>query len=256
MESGHAATTCAPVLSAGLGVQCPGGWALRLASFRLDVSDLGSAALGVVTPRSPASSALVSVLSGRSVPAYGYLRVLGHDLTTAVGRAAIRRQVGVASRTARPVPALTVRHLVDRAARRSCQPGSDRHLLVAAILDRLALTPWSQVPLSAAPALIGRKARLAAACVHQPRLLLIDGLLDDLAPLDRTVLADAVRDAERDAAVIAIGTEAQTLSLVCDRLVTLAGGIMIGSHPAGASHPASFEGLCEVRTASVRLGAR
>jgi ABC-type multidrug transport system ATPase subunit len=232
MESGHAATAMAPVLSAGVGVRYESRWALRMASFRLDQSDLGSAALGIVTPRSAAASAMIGLLSGRIAPGYGSLRVLGYDMNRAAGRAAVSRQAGTASRVGRPMPAARIRSLVERAARRSGQPGSDRHLLAAAILDRLALMPWAEVPIGSAPELIARKARLAVACVHQPKLLLIDGLLDQLQPLDRTVLADVIRDLERDTAVIALGGDATTLGLICDQIVTLTDGILVGSRPA------------------------
>jgi ABC-2 type transport system ATP-binding protein len=145
----------------------------------------------------------------------------------------VRRQTGTASRTARPVGATKIRALVERAARRSGQPGSDRHLLVAAILDRLALTPWADVAFGAAPELIARKARLAVACVHQPKLLLIDSLLDHLQPLDRTVLADVIRDLKRDTALIALGADAGSLRLICDGIIELRGGILIGPPRSG-----------------------
>src|SRR5215475_12260172 len=228
MESGHAVTAFAPVHSAGIGVRYDSRWALRMVSFRLDQPDLGSASLGIVAPRSAAATALVGLLSGRIAPAYGRLRVLGYDTSLPAARAAIRRQTGTASRTARPVGATRIRALVERAAKRSGQPGSDRHLLVAAILDRLALTPWADVAFGAAPELIARKARLAVACVHQPKLLLIDSLLDHLQPLDRTVLADVIRDLKRDTAVIALGAEAASLGLICDEIITMSGGILLG----------------------------
>lgn len=226
--SGHAVAAIAPVLCAGAGVRCDSRWALRMASFRLDQSGLGSAALGIATPRSAAASAVIELLSGRMAPSYGSLRVLGYDMTLAAGRAAVRRQTGIASRGSRPLKATRIRTLVDRAARKSGQPGSDRHLLVAAILDRLGLMPWAGVAIGAAPELIARKVGLAVACVHQPKLLLIDSLLDQLQPLDRTVLADVIRDFTRDTAVVALGADADALALVCDRVITLTGSILVG----------------------------
>jgi len=235
MESGHAVTPVAPVLSAGVGARYDGRWVLRMASLRLDQSDLGSASLGIVTPRSTAAAAaLVGLLSGHLAPAYGSLRVLGHDMTKASGRASVRRRSGIASRSSRPMRAIRIRSMVERAARRSGQPGDARSLLVAAILDRLALTPWADVAFGAAPELIARKARLAVACVHQPSLLIIDGLLDRLAPLDRTVLADAIRDLERDCVVIALGSDTDTLSLVCQHVIEFADGMIIGCRPAAS----------------------
>jgi len=199
-----------------------------MVSFRLDQPDLGSASFGIVAPRSAAATALIGLLSGRISPGYGRLRVFGYDMSLPAARAAVRRQTGTASRGTRPVGAKRIRALVERAARRSGQPGSDRHLLVAAILDRLALTPWADVAFGAAPELIARKARLAVACVHQPKLLLIDSLLDHLQPLDRTVLADVIRDLKRDTAVIALGADAGSLGLICDEVLTLSGGILLG----------------------------
>jgi ABC-type multidrug transport system ATPase subunit len=224
----HAVTATAPVLCAGVGVRSDGRWVLRMASFRLDQSDLGSAALGIATPRSAAATALIGLLSGRMAPDYGSLRVLGYDLRTIGGRAAVRRQSGIACRASSPLASTRVRALVDRAARKSGQPGSDRYLLVAAILDRLGLMPWADVPIGAAPELIVRKVRLAIACVHQPKLLLIDALLDHLQPLDRTVLADVIRDFTRDTAVIALGADADALALVCDRVIALTGTVLVG----------------------------
>lgn len=228
MESGHAMSAIAPVLAAGVGVRYDGRWVLRTVSFRLDQSDLGGASLGIVTDHSPAATALISLLAGKIKPDYGSLRVLGYDTTIPAARAAVHHQTGTASRASHPVGSTRIRALVERAARHSVLPGSDRHLLVAAILDRMGLTPWADVAVGAAPALIARKARLAAACVHQPKLLLIDSLLDHLQPLDRTVLADVIRDLRRDTAVIAIGGDADSLGLVCDQVMPLRDGILVG----------------------------
>ena len=246
MESGHAVTAIAPVLAAGVGARYDGRWVLRTVSFRLDQPDLGGASLGIVAERSPAASTLIGLLAGKIAPDYGRLRVLGYDMGIAAARAAVRRQTGTASRASHPVGSTRIRALVERAARHSVLPGSDRHLLVAAILDRMALTPWTDVALGAAPVLIARKARLAAACVHQPKLLLIDSLLDHLQPLDRTVLADVIRDLRRDTAVIAIGSHADSLELVCDQVIPLSGGILVGSAQAVLPRPATNAGAALV----------
>jgi branched-chain amino acid transport system ATP-binding protein len=241
MRSGHAATAITSVLSAGVGTRDATGYAIRLATFRLEQSELGRAALGIVTPRPAASAAIVGLLSGRIAPAYGELRVLGRDMTTQAGRAAVRRQVGIARRGGLVWPATTVRKLVERAARRSASPSAggsgesppsadtaDRTLLVAAILDRLALMPWAEVPLRAAPHLVGRRARLAAACVHEPSLLIIDGLFDHLGVRDRAILAGIITELERDMSVVAIDRDADSLLLFCDQVITLADGILLG----------------------------
>jgi ABC-type branched-subunit amino acid transport system ATPase component len=119
--------------------------------------------------------------------------------------------------------------MVEHAGRLARLPAGDRDLLVASVLDRLALTPWADVPLRAAPELISRRARLAAAAVHQPDLLLLDGLLDGLTPRDQAALADAVRDLARDTAIVAVGRDAKALALVSDQLLTLRQGVLIAT---------------------------
>jgi ABC-type multidrug transport system ATPase subunit len=220
------------VLSAGVGAREAARYPIRLASFRLEPAGLGRAALGIVTSPSPASAILVSLLSGRQAPAYGKLRVLGHDVGTAAGRAAVRAGVGLAATNLKTWPAITIRGLVAHAARRSGQPGRDRRLLVAAILDRLDLGPWGDVPLRAAPELVARRARLAAACVHEPDLLIVNGLFDQLPAMERAMLADIVRDLRRDTSIVALGRDADTLLLFCDQIAILSGGVLIGLPPA------------------------
>jgi ABC-2 type transport system ATP-binding protein len=169
---------------------------------------------------------VVGLLSGHTRPAHGELRVLGEDMTTARGRAAVRAHVGIARKIMKPQPAIRIRGLIDHATRLTRLPAGDRALLTAAIMDRLALTPWAEVPLRAAPDVIGRRARLAAAAVHQPDLLLVEGLLDDLVPRDAAALADAIRDLGGDIAVVATGQDARALRLACDEVLTLSYGII------------------------------
>jgi ABC-2 type transport system ATP-binding protein len=228
-----------PVLAAGVGARGGGlrggglrggglrGGALRSASFRLDAPMYGTTALGIAISRRSVATTLVDLLAGLVRPAYGELRVLGEDLTTAQGRSAVRGKVGVARRIARPQPAFRVRGLVEHAARLARLPGRDRDPLAAAIVDRLALTPWADVPLRAAPDVVCRRARLAAAVVHQPDLLLIDGMLDDLGPEDTIALADAIRDLGKDMTVIAVGRDPSALALACTEVLTMDDGVLV-----------------------------
>jgi ABC-type transporter Mla maintaining outer membrane lipid asymmetry ATPase subunit MlaF len=79
----------------------------------------------------------------------------------------------------------------------------------------------------AAPEPVARRARLAAAAVHQPELLLIDGLLDGLDPLDTAELAASIRDIGLDTGIVASGRDADSLALACGEVLTLANGILV-----------------------------
>jgi ABC-type branched-subunit amino acid transport system ATPase component len=233
VRSGPSVTEVTPVLAAGVGARRGFCWALRAASFRLEGSGAGLLTAGIVVSRAADATVITDLLAGAARPAYGQLRVLGEDLTTTHGRHAVRARVGLARARTRPAPALRVRGLVDHATRVSRLPASDRDLLAASIMDRLALAPWATVPLRAAPLLISRRARLAAAAVHQPDLLLLDGLLDGLVPRDQAALADAIRDLARDTAIVAAGRDAAALGLISDQLLTLAQGVLTAPDDPG-----------------------
>jgi ABC-type multidrug transport system ATPase subunit len=209
------------VLAAGVGVRRGWGWALHSVSLRMDGPAVGGRIIGIAASQRSAASAVIRLMAGLSRPCHGELRVLGEDLTTAGGRAAVRRQVGVARRPGTLRPARTVRGLARRAARRAAFPREDADVLAAAILDRLALTPWSDVPVRQAPPATGRRAMLAAAAVHEPSLILLDGLLDGLAPRDLPSLAATLRALAATTTVIAAGQDAAALHLACDEVLTL-----------------------------------
>jgi ABC-2 type transport system ATP-binding protein len=228
VQSSYAVMSATPVLAAGAGARSGlRGWAVRSASFRIDAPVYGHTALGIAISRRSVATTLVDLLAGLIRPAYGELRVLGEDMTTARGRSAVRGKVGVARRIARPQPAFRVRGLVEHAARLARLPGRDRDPLAAAIVDRLGLTPWADVPLRTAPDMICRRARLAAAAVHQPDLLLIDGMLDDLPGGETAELADAIRDLGKDTTIVAVGSDLSALALACTEVLTMTDGILV-----------------------------
>jgi ABC-2 type transport system ATP-binding protein len=229
LPSGHVVMRADPVLAAGIGVRRGRGWAVRAASFRIAQPVHGNATLGIQIGHPADASTIVDLLAGLARPAYGELRVLGHDMATVRGRAAVRHRVGVARRNARPLPAIRVRGLVEHAARLGGPRRYDRHVLAAGILDRLSLMPWAEVSLRAAPDAIARRARLAAAAVHQPELILLDGLLDGLQSRDSTALIEAVRDLSRDSAILVAGCDGMALELACDEVLVLADGILVNA---------------------------
>ena len=216
-----------PVLAAGAGVRRGWTWALRTASFRMDSPAVGRTGFGIAVNRHATATAIVDLLAGLTPPSYGELRVLGEDMGTAAGLAAVRPRVGIARRTARPRPALRVHGIIEHAARLARLPGCDPRLLTAAIIDRLALAPWADVQLRAVPDPVLRRAKLAAAAVHEPSLLILDGLLDDLAPADAAALAASIRDLGRDTAIVATGSDARALALACDEVLSMVDGIIV-----------------------------
>lgn len=228
MRSGLVTTDSIPVLAAGVGIRHRSRCLLRSVSFRVNARPPGTGVLGIAG-QPAAASAVVGLLAGLARPAHGELRVLGKDLTTPAGRTAVRPHVGIARSPGRPESVIRIRSMIEHAARAAGIPGGDRARSTAAILDRLALTPWADVRLGDAPRAVSRRAGLAAAAVHEPELLLLDRLLDGLAPRERAGVAAGVRELTRDTIIIAAGNDATTLRLTCDEVLTLSDGILAGN---------------------------
>jgi ABC-type multidrug transport system ATPase subunit len=216
-----------PVLAAGVGMRHGRTWALRTASFRMDSPAMGRTGFGIAINRPRAAATIADLLAGLTPPTYGELRVLGEDMALPQARASVRSRVGLARKSARPRPAVRIRGLIDHAARLAALPGCDHQLLTAAILDRLALTAWADVQLRAVPDVVAAQARLAAAAVHEPELVILDSLLDDLAEADAAALAGSVRELGRDTAIVVVGYDAPALAKACDEVITMTDGIIV-----------------------------
>jgi ABC-type multidrug transport system ATPase subunit len=225
----------APVLAAGVGVRHGFTWALRTASFRMDVPLPGRTGFGVVTGRPRTAAAVASLMAGLTRPEYGELRVLGEDMGTMAGRAAVGGRIGLARAPAWARPGLRLRGLVERAARLAPWPGQDDALLAAAILDRLGLTPWARVQLRALPEVVRRQALLAAAAVHEPELIVVDQLLDELPAESLDALTSSLRRLGQDTAIAVTGCDRWAVTQACDDVITMADGIIVSAaEPAQA----------------------
>ena len=76
---------------------------------------------------------------------------------------------------------------------------------------------------------MARRARLAAAAVHQPELLLLDGMLDGLSQRDAAVVSNAIRDLAEDCAVLIAGCDGDALTLACDEVLVLTDGVLVAA---------------------------
>ena len=231
MSLGHATTPADPaiiqaepatVVAAGIGTQ----GALRSASFHLGPFVPGRTAVGIAGPQGAGKTALTDLLAGLTVPAHGKLRVLGEDLSCPAGRAAVRYRIGLVPQPAGRPPGFTVRQLVAHAGWLAGLPGHEQDLAVARALDSLGLADWANLPVRSVPEGTARLTWLAAASVHEPELLLLDGVLDGMDDRDAVCVADAVRDAAMVTAVVVTGQDPERLERACGHVLTLAQGVL------------------------------
>lgn len=233
MSLGHATTPVNPaiihgepatVVAAGVGTQ----GVLRSVSFHLGPFVPGQTAVGIAGPRGAGKTALIDLLAGLAAPAHGKLRVLGEDLSCPAGRAAVRCRIGLVPQPAGRPPGFTVRQLVAHAGWLAGLPGPEQDLAVARALDSLRLADWADLPVRYVPEVAARLAWLAAASVHEPELLLLDGVLDGMGDRDWGCVADAVREAAMATAVVITGRDPERLERACGHVLTLAQGVISG----------------------------
>ncbi len=213
---------CQPaILANGLGLCHRRRWLLRSVTFSAGDP---AGAMGIAGDRGAGKTALLMLLAGLAVPARGELRVLGEDMRTYHGRTKVRRRVGLIPPPGRPF-GFTVGGLVTHAAWLSQLPASHRPARIAGALDRLNLSGWAGSLIRAVPEDVARRAWLAACTVHEPDLLLVDGLLDGITDEDALALAGFLRRLAAATAVLIAGRDAARLALCSWPVLTLTDGI-------------------------------
>ena len=233
MSVGHVTTPVDPaifhaepatVVAAGVGTHA----VLRAISFHLGPFVPGRTAVGIAGAPGAGKTALIDLLAGLSVPVHGKLWVLGEDLSCPAGRLAVRCRIGLVPQPAGRPPGFTVRQLVAHAGWLAGLPGPEQELAVARALDSLGLADWANIPVRAVPDVAARLTWLAAASVHEPGLLLLDGVLDGIDDRDAACVADAVREATMVTAVVITGRDPERLARASGHVLTLAHGVVAG----------------------------
>ncbi len=184
--------------------------------------------MGIAGDYGPGKTALFGLLAGFAAPARGELWVLGEDMRTWRGRDMIRDRVGLIPPPGRPA-GFTVLGLITHAAWQLGLPGSHRRAGVAGALERLHLASWATALIKTAPDDVACRAWLAACTVHEPDLLLVDGLLDGIADDDALAIAGCLRTLAVSTAMVVAGRDAARLAHCCPRVLALTDGITGGA---------------------------
>jgi ABC-type multidrug transport system ATPase subunit len=184
----------------------------------------GAAPVDVACAGGTSRAALLTLIAGLAAPARGELTVFGQDMNTARGRAEIRRRAVLIPPPGRPA-GFTVRGLVLHAAWLRRLPA--RSARCGQALDRLNLAGWASCPMTAVPDEVARRAWLAACTVHEPDLLLVDGLLDNVTAEDAVALAGWLRALSAGTALLITGRDATRIALCGAPPLTLTDG---GAH--------------------------
>jgi ABC-type sulfate/molybdate transport systems ATPase subunit len=192
--------------------------------------------VGLAGPPGAGKSTLLATFATLRRPNAGLLRILGHDISSAAGLRAARAGIGYLPARFSRAENMTAGEFVAYAAyykRRSASAAR-------AMLKRLDLADAAGTELALLPPEVRLRAGLAAACVHEPRAVLLDDPFGELCAAAEpwptgaagpggsaltSAMAELVPVLRALAPAVVVTADATgTLTGWCDRLFTLARG--------------------------------
>ncbi len=173
-------------------------------------------------------STLLALLAGALRPGAGRVRVLGHDLHRDRRRA--RRQVGYLPQRPPLYPDLTLDENLEFAARlRGLSPGEARPARER-IKKRLELDGLGRRLAGRLSGGMARRAALAQALVHRPRVLLLDEPTAALDPPRAQALRDLLGELAEECAILFSTHLLADLRPPCRRVLVMRRGAVVDEH--------------------------
>ncbi|ACY99416.1 MULTISPECIES: ATP-binding cassette domain-containing protein [Thermomonospora] len=193
---------CSAIVARGMGVRRAGRWLLRPADF-----DVTGGVIGMAGPPGTGKSTLLATFATLRRHHAGTLGILGHEIRSARDARAIRSRIGYLPADFWWTQGFTVAEFVAYSAYYRRVPASAG----PAMLRRLELADVAEVEVALLPPEARLRAGLAAVCVHEPDLVLLDEPLTGLT------------GGEADALTALLGTVAPTVVVTARRVEELAG---------------------------------
>lgn len=243
------------IVARGMGVRRGGRWLLRPVTFGVP-----EGVVGLAGPPGAGKSTLLATFATLRRPNTGALHVLGHDVGQSAGLRAARAGIGYLPARFSRAEHMTAREFVEYAAYYKRTSAS----AARSMMRRLDLTEAAGTELALLPPDVRLRAGLAAACVHEPEVLLLDDPFGQLCAAaepwptgadgpGRQVLTSAMAELipvlrTLAPAVVVTADATETLTGWCDRLLTLARG-RLTEHPTQSATARRGRSSADRRTA-------
>jgi ABC-2 type transport system ATP-binding protein len=160
---------------------------------------------GFLGPNGAGKTTTVRMLTTLLLPTGGRAAVAGHDVVHEAR--AVRAAIGVALQEAALDPLMTGRELIRLQATLQGIPGAEGRRRAERLLERVGLAEAADRRVGAYSGGMQRRLDLAAALVHQPRVLFLDEPTTGLDPVSRKTIWEEVRALNDEGTTVFLTTQ-------------------------------------------------
>ncbi|MEW2355877.1 ATP-binding cassette domain-containing protein [Spirillospora sp. NPDC029432] len=215
------------IVARGMGVRRGGRWLLRPVAF-----GIAEGVVGLAGPPGVGKSTLLATFATLRRPHSGRLDILGHDTGDTRGRRAVRARIGYLPGRFRWSRNMTAEELVAYSAyyKRVRAPAARD------VMKRFGIADDSRTELALLPPDVRLRAGLAAACVHEPELVVLDDPLEELyagrGAADEAAIAELIPLIGALAPTVVVSAaRPERLAPWCRHVLTLARGRLTQYEP-------------------------
>lgn len=181
---------------------------------------------GLLGPNGAGKTTTVKILLDLTRPTAGAATILGIP----VGRPESRRSVGYLPEGHRFPGYLTARETLSIFGRMSGMTSLSLQKRIPLLLERVRLEPWIDVRVKKFSKGMTQRLGLAAALLHEPRVLLLDEPTDGVDPVGRREIRDLLKEEARQGRSIFLNSHLLSeIELTCDRVAVLRKGKVAAS---------------------------
>jgi ABC-2 type transport system ATP-binding protein len=177
---------------------------------------------GLLGPNGAGKTTLLKMLCGLLAPSAGQATVTGLDLTQPAARQQLRDRIGYMSQRFSLYRDLAVSANLELYAGLYSLPRAQRRARIQTLLAELRLTDYAERRTQALPLGLRQRLALAAALLHQPRLLFLDEPTSGVDPVARRQFWDIVHGLAREQGItVLVSTHYMDEAEHCDRLALM-----------------------------------